>query len=129
MILICILDICKVIDLSKKWCFITYLFFMPHLPLLWFHFWISKVTGNSSATTYLTVTMFAIATVIFQLYTTLRLHFQSVRKNKTDKKSDSVRSLGAIFISCLVYRMLFCFANKSLSGTHRTYIFFSSIRP
>ena len=100
MIIICILDICKVIDLSKKWCFITYMFFMTHLQLLWFHFWISKVTGNSSATTYLTVTIFAIATVIFQLYTTLRLHFQSVRKNKTDNPRINIIYSGRNLIQC-----------------------------
>lgn len=84
MILICILDICRLIDLSKRVNFVIYLVFVPHLPLLWFHFWTKYVVESSSVGKYAGVVVFAIATIIFQLYTTLRLHFQSLRKNRTD---------------------------------------------
>lgn len=100
MIVICILDVCRIIDLSKKWCFVLYLFLMPHLPLLWFHFLISRVKGNGNGSTYLTVAIFAIATLVFQLYTTLRLHLQSVRKNKTKNPRVNIIYSGRNLIHC-----------------------------
>lgn len=33
MVLICLLDICRVIDLSRKWLRVFYFVFAPHLPL------------------------------------------------------------------------------------------------
>lgn len=100
MIVICILDACRIIDLSKKWCFVLYLFLMPHLPLLWFHFLISRVKGNGNGSTYLTVAIFAIATLVFQLYTTLRLHLQSVRKDKTKNPRVNIIYSGRNLIHC-----------------------------
>lgn len=90
MVLICLLDICRVIDLSRKWLRVFYFVFAPHLPLFWMLFYLSinhsvnhtrmenTVGGNA-----LTTVLFIICNVIFQLYTTLRLHFQGLRKKKT----------------------------------------------
>lgn len=100
MIIICILDLFKILDLSKKINFILYLLLTPHLPLLWFHFWIHKVNEQKSATTYATIAIFAIATIIFQLYSTLRLHFQSVRSHKTDNPRVNIIYAGRNLIQC-----------------------------
>ena len=100
MILICILDLCKVIDLSKKINLVLYLLFMPHLPLLWFHFWIRYVDNDNGISKYLFIAVFAVSTIIFQLYTTLRLHFQSVSKNKTQNPRVNIIYSGRNLVQC-----------------------------
>lgn len=41
MVLICLLDVCHVIDLSGKWLRVFYFVFAPHLPLFWMLFYLS----------------------------------------------------------------------------------------
>jgi len=100
MLLIAFLDLTKIIDLSKKRNFIIYLLLTPHLPLLWFYFWVTNINGSQNGLTYLTIVIFGISSVIFQLYTTLRLHFQSVRKNKTDNPRINIIYAGRNMIQC-----------------------------
>lgn len=100
MLVICGLDACRIIDLAKKKFFILYLIFVPHLPLLWFHFWINNINDSAGAGTYVCTVVFAIATVIFQLYTTMRLHLQMLRKNRTDNLRINIIYAGRNLLKC-----------------------------
>lgn len=100
MIAVCILDFAKVFDLSRKRNFIIYLFLVPHLPYLWFHFWVNYVKGNSGLGVTGTVVCFGVATAIFQLYTTLRLHLHMLRGQKTSNIRVNVIYAGRNQIKC-----------------------------
>lgn len=78
LLLITILDMTGVISLSKKRWLIPYLFLAPHLPLLIFRILMGDPRPSGAA-----VVLFTIACVLFQLYTTLRLHFHQRGKSES----------------------------------------------
>lgn len=103
MLALCGLDICKIIDLSKKRLFIFYLVFVPHLPLLWFHFINSHVVNSTDMFTYVCLVIFAIASVIFQIYTTMRLHLQMLRRGRTENFRINIIYAGRNLARCGLY--------------------------
>ena len=100
MIAVCVLDLAKVFDLSRKKYFVLYLFLAPHLPFLWFHFWVTQAKGRSGAGVVSGVTLFVVATIIFQLYTTLRLHVQLLRGEKTSNIRVNIIYAGRNLLNC-----------------------------
>ncbi len=75
---ITVLDLAKIINLAKKRWLIPYLFLAPHLPLLMFSVLTANPPPSGAA-----AALFIIACVLFQLYTTLRLHFHWRGKNES----------------------------------------------
>lgn len=100
MLIVCGLDACKLINIVKKRFFIVYLIVVPHLPLLWFHFIINSTGSDGSVSNTLLIVLFAFASIIFQLYSTLRLHFQMLREERTDNIRINIIYSGRNLIKC-----------------------------
>lgn len=100
MLLICGLDICHVIDLSKKRLFIFYLLLVPHMPLYWYHLINTHVAEAKNMRPFVCVVVFAIASTIFQLYTTFRLHLQLLRRDRTENLRVNIIYAGRNLARC-----------------------------
>lgn len=100
MLLVCILDAFKIINIAKKRFFIVYLIFAPHLPLFWFNYFVSDAGVKTGAYGTLNIVILAIASVVFQLYTTLRLHLQMLREDRTDNLRVNIIYAGRNLIKC-----------------------------
>lgn len=100
MLIICGLDICHVIDLSKKRLFIFYLLLVPHMPLYWFHLINTYVINATGIMPYICTVVFGISTFLFQMYTTFRLHLQMLRRDRTDNLRINIIYAGRNLARC-----------------------------
>ena len=81
LVLIVILDLIGVYDLYRKKWLIPYLFFAPHFPILVYY--MLFVYAESLRFPILGMVTFGFSALLFQLYTTLRLHIHKLRKNES----------------------------------------------
>lgn len=81
-LLLCILDVVKKLDISRGGFLALYLAFMPHLPFFLIYLWINPFDCLFPFNRTSLLLLIAGA-VIWQLYSTLRLHFFPFRKNES----------------------------------------------
>ena len=81
LVLIVILDLIGVYDLYKKKWLIPYLFFVPHFPILVYY--MLFVYASTLRFPIPGMVTFGFSALLFQLYTTLRLHIHKLRKNES----------------------------------------------
>lgn len=110
-----ILDLFGGIRLANKKWFIPYLFFMPHLPLLCYYF-MHRPAKTDSMKEIVGSALFVGAVIVFQLYTTLRLHFQLLGKKNTANTRVNLIYAGSNLLQCglwglylLVFWYILCF--------------------
>ena len=104
LILLCILDLLQAINMAKAKWFIPYLLLMPHLPLAGYLYYIAAKDGVVNSSLGLTVILIILA-VCLQLYSTLRLHFQGLRKNRTKNPRVNIIYAGRNLILCGLWGM------------------------
>ncbi len=97
LLLVLFLDANNKIELSNRFCACIYTFIVPHFPLMIVYLWAEKKEIGFGAW------ILMLCIVMFQLYSTLRLHFLPFRKNRTESRRIGIEYGGYLLmrLSCI----------------------------